>query len=134
MSRYQIYLHRVLHKLGWLQIDGPGRASHYLKDGVDYTRFTCRCGEVLDEFVTPNWLLSEERNPSQVRDCVIVPPVTSVASSDAVPSKMLMAPMSKDQLLESLREIAQKHPDYLLLVGYAGDDGDIHMLTEADLK
>lgn len=61
-----------------------------------------------------------------------VPPNVSVSANQI----NVIAPMSKDDLVVALREIArQKDGDQLLaLVGYKGDDGDIHMLTAADLR
>ena len=41
------------------------------------------------------------------------------------------APATKEELLRMLRDLP---PGELLLLGYAGADGDLHQLSEADLR
>jgi hypothetical protein len=52
-----------------------------------------------------------------------------VALSDYATTMLTAA--SHDDLLALLKEVP---PDAVILIGYRGDDGDIHALSESDLR
>lgn len=56
-------------------------------------------------------------------------PVTAADTVDVTPIR-LATPPTRDALMEMLRGVPK---DLVLLVGYKGDDGDIHALSQADL-